>query len=73
MDSCGRDVVTDWTTMSEEELREAIRANIENRGLMEGEYFPAEEIAADFPDAGMEDELLLGIIKREMTRHHILH
>lgn len=59
--------------MSEEELREAIRADFENRGLMEGEYFPAEEIAADFPDTGMEEELLIGIIKDEMSRHRILH
>ena len=59
--------------MNEDELREAIRADIDHRGLMEGEYIPAEEIAADFPDTGMEEELLLGIVRHEMTRHHILH
>ena len=59
--------------MDEDELREAVRADIDHRGLIEGEYFSAEELAADFPDMGMEDELLPGIVKHEMSRHSILH
>lgn len=49
--------------INEDKLREAIQADIERRGLSEAEYPPAERIAADFPDTGMEEELLLGIVR----------
>lgn len=59
--------------MTEEELREFLRNNFAERELREGQYCAYREIADDYPDTGMEDELLVGIIKNEMSRHHILY
>ena len=59
--------------MEEAELREAIRANFTNRALKEGQYCSADDVASEFPDTGMERELVLGIVKDEMTRRRIAH
>lgn len=59
--------------MTEDELREAVRFNFKSRALKEGQFCAAHDVALEFLDVGMEEELLLAIINDELSRHRILH